>query len=584
MALKAQDIARFIRSLTEPNADIKDPDERARARLLGLMTLGSFSVQMVTLFVFALLGWLPIRNVEATPLSISIASMFITYTIWRRGHWRLAGFVLILFGGSILFIHVLITGQPAIGTLKYAILIVLFVAIIYSPRAALFATALCCGIIVLIPLVNRRIVFQLVVSQELTFVLVFSLLIIVAMWFREQLETERRMRLTVSETRYRMISEMMSDYAFGCFIRDGRVVVDWMTEDAFKRLSGYDWPHIERVGLRTVVHPDDVESMLAAIRPVLEGRPSENEFRLITANGTTRWINVIRTPITDPKTGKPHYFYGIGTDVTNYRMAEMDRIETERLKAEIEKERQLSEVKNKVMMTISHEFRTPLAQIRMATDLLEAHIDRMTPERRLDRLATIRNSISTLTDLIGEIAAMMQNAFNPLPLRLEPVQVHALVAEVVDKAQQRGESPGHTITFESNAQTASPVMIDVRQYTRAAENLVNNAIKYSPNGGDILVKLDVNPHQVMLSVKDSGIGIAEEDQSRLFTPFFRGRNSDQFPGTGFGLTIVKDCATMHGGTVQVQSVVGRGSTFTLSVPYREAPVTESSPQLTDQTR
>lgn len=561
------EITRILQSLTEPHPDITDPDERARARLLGWMVLGSFSVQMLTLVIFALIGWLPIRNPEATPLSISIASMFVTYAIWRRGNWPLAGFVLILFGGSILFLHVLITGQPTIGALKFSVLIILFTAIIYSTRQAVYATLVISVVILLIPLINRRIVMQLVISQELVYVLVFSLLIIVAMAFRERLEDERRQRLQVSETRYRMISDMMSDYAFGCYIRDGKAVVDWMTEDAFKRLSGYDWKDIAHVGLRTIVHPDDVASMVDALTPVLRGLPSENEFRLITRDGTTRWINVIRTPILDAKTGKPTYFYGIGTDVTNYRKAELDRIETERLKAEIEKERQLNEVKNKVMMTISHEFRTPLAQIRTATDLLEGHFDRMTPERRHDRLTTIRSSVGTLTDLIGEIAAMMQNAFNPLPLHLEPVLLNDLIHQVVGAAEVRSGG-SHQITFDSPARALGPVLIDKRQYTRAVENLVNNAIKYSPAGGAIRITLVEKDGQLELSVSDSGIGIPEEDQANLFTPFFRGRNSDQFPGTGFGLTIVKDCATMHGGSVSVCSTIGKGSTFTLIVPHR----------------
>jgi signal transduction histidine kinase len=107
---------------------------------------------------------------------------------------------------------------------------------------------------------------------------------------------------------------------------------------------------------------------------------------------------------------------------------------------------------------------------------------------------------------------------------------------------------------------------DEKLLNRIVRNLVMNAIKYSPDGGDIQVEVGEEADSAVVRVRDQGIGVAPEDQMLLFKPFFRASNSGSVEGTGMGLSIVKDCVKLHGGTISVESELGNGSTFIVRLP------------------
>ncbi|PJF24304.1 MAG: hybrid sensor histidine kinase/response regulator, partial [Phototrophicales bacterium] len=119
--------------------------------------------------------------------------------------------------------------------------------------------------------------------------------------------------------------------------------------------------------------------------------------------------------------------------------------------------------------------------------------------------------------------------------------------------------------------------LDERLMQRALTNLLTNAIKYSPGGGSILLEANCDTTGLTLSVSDNGIGIPEDELAHIFETFYRASNTESYPGTGIGLTIVKQAVEMHGGTIEVRSQRGVGTTFTLRIPLiptpREEPLT-----------
>jgi signal transduction histidine kinase len=108
--------------------------------------------------------------------------------------------------------------------------------------------------------------------------------------------------------------------------------------------------------------------------------------------------------------------------------------------------------------------------------------------------------------------------------------------------------------------------VDRRLLRQALTNLLANAIKYSPDGGDVLFSLHTHGRSAVIELRDTGMGISDEDQARVYEPFHRGANVETMPGTGLGLTIVQEAIKAHGGTIALASALGRGSTFTITLP------------------
>lgn len=153
----------------------------------------------------------------------------------------------------------------------------------------------------------------------------------------------------------------------------------------------------------------------------------------------------------------------------------------------------------------------------------------------------------------------------PLELRVGSVDLVSLVREVLHEYPQ--SDPGHELILH-----ASDSLIgqwDGQRLRRVVENLLSNAIKYSPEGQQVIVRIELQDKTAQLSVQDFGLGIGAEDLPLLFEPFKRGRNAAGIAGSGIGLLSVKRLVELHGGSVDVQSSPGEGSTFTVRLPLKE---------------
>ncbi len=167
-----------------------------------------------------------------------------------------------------------------------------------------------------------------------------------------------------------------------------------------------------------------------------------------------------------------------------------------------------------------------------------------------------------MTEMLDEILTLGRAdagklACNPAPLDLE-VLCYSLLEEA-----RLSASAGHVITF-SRTGACPQANLDERLLRQILMNLLSNALKYSPAGGEVRLALACSPDQVEFQVQDQGLGIPPEAQ--IFSPFYRAANVDTIRGTGLGLTIAKRAVELHGGTIQYTSVVGAGSTFVVTLP------------------
>jgi signal transduction histidine kinase len=233
---------------------------------------------------------------------------------------------------------------------------------------------------------------------------------------------------------------------------------------------------------------------------------------------------------------------------------------------------------------VSHEFRTPLAVIRVASELLDRYGERMTAAERHRRIRRIQEGVGTMTGLLEDVITIGRIDAGRLPFTPEPVAVDALCREVLaDVAQATHRSEDILLSLRG---ASAPVCADPRLLRQILSNLIGNAAKYSPGGTPILVSVAADDDTLEVSVADQGIGISPDDQARVLEAFERGTNVGTTPGTGLGLAITRRAVALHGGTLALDSALGAGTRVTVRVPVStpDAPVDPCAPNDPDRSR
>jgi len=211
--------------------------------------------------------------------------------------------------------------------------------------------------------------------------------------------------------------------------------------------------------------------------------------------------------------------------------------------------------------------RTPLAAIRGYAQLATRHLGRgEAPDREaLQRwLGDIDSSVDRLAHLVSELLdASLVRADRQVPLQVAEVLLGSVVGEVVDRHRQM--SDGHRFSMEMAGE--DPVGVwDAARLGRVLDNIIGNAVKFSPDGGEVRIRVGREGSRAFVSVTDQGIGIARADREHIFNPMVRGTNAGNVAGTGLGLAGSRRLLQMMGGSITVESRLGEGSTFTILLP------------------
>lgn len=288
------------------------------------------------------------------------------------------------------------------------------------------------------------------------------------------------------------------------------------------------------------------------------------EFRLYHSNSSWRDFEAIaKNLINEPNVAGIVITY---RDITERKQAEAD------MRQALSKERDLNGLKSRFISMASHEFRTPLAVMSSSIGILEDYGSRLDDDQRQKQFQHAQKSIYQITQLLDDLLTINRAeadklVFNPAPFDI--IQFcHSLTEEV------QLSTPHHTIhlsvTEKRENSSGEWPYLDKKLLRRILTNLLSNATKYSPEGSTVLFELALEQTTVVLNIKDEGIGIPDEDQERLFEAFHRANNVGAIPGTGLGLAIVQKCVEQHNGSITVNSTVGAGTTFTISLPVKGA--------------
>ncbi|MFK8183581.1 MAG: ATP-binding protein [Phormidesmis sp.] len=253
----------------------------------------------------------------------------------------------------------------------------------------------------------------------------------------------------------------------------------------------------------------------------------------------------------------PNEVMAIVRDIT-----ERKRGEAEILGA-LDRERELNEMKTRFVSMTSHEFRTPLTTIMSSAELLERYSDRWDMAKKTQYLHKVQTAARHMTDLLNDVLLINKAEAGMVSFSPESLDLKQFCQEIVEELQITTDKHQLVMLCELSDVYAS---IDRKLMRHILTNLLSNAINYSPSGGEISLLLQSQENEIMLRVKDCGIGIPEESQATLFDSFVRGSNVGTISGTGLGLAIVKKSVSLHQGDISCQSTVGEGTTFTIELP------------------
>ncbi|HEU4326837.1 MAG TPA: ATP-binding protein [Roseiflexaceae bacterium] len=225
------------------------------------------------------------------------------------------------------------------------------------------------------------------------------------------------------------------------------------------------------------------------------------------------------------------------------------------------------QLRDQFLSVASHELKTPLTSLLMQTQLVQRRALRegSLSERDQRALQVITDQAHRLDRMISAMLDISRLELGQLTIVSAPVDLDRLARRVIGELQPTTDQ--HTIRYQGPEQTLVITGDDLR-LEQVLQNLIQNAIKYSPSGGEIAVRIEAAADRARLSVSDQGIGIPPEALARLFTRFYRAANADprQISGMGIGLYVVKEIVTLHGGSITVSSSEGQGSTFTIELP------------------
>jgi PAS domain S-box-containing protein len=226
-------------------------------------------------------------------------------------------------------------------------------------------------------------------------------------------------------------------------------------------------------------------------------------------------------------------------------------------------EKQFNRMLAQFISTMSHEFRTPLSSILTAAQILERGLERLSVTQWLHNLRDIQGSVRRMRDLIDDLLIISQGHLQQLPFEPTPVFLPDLLQAILKESSQ-ADPTFHPVTVQCDVNRE--ILLDTRLVWAMIGNLLSNAFKYSAPGTPVRLFAYCEQADPVLGVEDRGIGIHPDDITHIFNAFYRTDNSRQIPGTGLGLTIVEQAATVHGGSLSVSSQAGQGATFMIRLP------------------
>ena len=308
---------------------------------------------------------------------------------------------------------------------------------------------------------------------------------------------------------------------------------------------------------------------------------SLDAFGGLFGKAASTWMDTIRHWSKNPASYHSGDTYAEQLEMENGRIAlvhlapvifQNDFLGTVSIFRDITHEVEVDRLKSEFVATVSHELRTPMTAIKGYVDILTMGAAGALNENQLHFLDVVRNNIDRLNILVSDLLDISRIEAGRVTLNPQSVDLYDIAEDVVADVLRRSQSEHKPMALSLDVPTKKlpPVIGDGERVRQILGNLVDNAFNYTPNNGTIRVNIHQENGELQVDVQDNGVGIAPEDQTRIFERFFRGEHSLVLatPGTGLGLPIVRQLVEMHNGRIWMTStgVPGEGSTFSFTLP------------------
>lgn len=374
-----------------------------------------------------------------------------------------------------------------------------------------------------------------------------------------------------SQEKYRSLTDDVLDTSLvGIFILDADFKVVWVNKSVElyfglprEQIIGKDKKSLVESKIKYIFeNPDDFQANSLSY---LNSKDQVQTFECHILKSDTvdeRWLQHFSQPIYSGlyAGGRIEHY----TDITERKNFEERQLQlvNQLEKANVELQA-LSELKSRFVSMVSHEFRTPLTAIMAASDLLKRYSERMTADQKEARLNKIQREIKHMVQLLEDILVIGRAEAGKFPFNPDYINIKEICDDIIEEVKVTYNST-HEIGFKCN-NLKERVFADEKIIRHITTNLLSNAVKYSPQGSMIYFNLTFDDY-ITFEFTDSGIGIPEEDLKNLFEPFHRATNVGDVYGTGLGLAIVKKAVEAHSGDIRVESIPGKGTTFTVKIP------------------
>ena len=358
---------------------------------------------------------------------------------------------------------------------------------------------------------------------------------------------------------YNLLSKNSSDFI--CVYNYDATLL--FVSDSIKDILGYAVAEVIGMNIASIIHPKDKHIVEKIMAERIESNYSNDYKKEIIArykrkDGKYTWVE--------------SSIYATFDEYTfDNRLVSSSRVVDKRIKAEkaiflaLKQEKKLNDLKTRFISTASHEFKTPLTVIKSTTELLKRYIEK--GKKNIDfsnSFITINTEIDRLTILLNDILILEKVESNKIIYKPIQTNIVELVQMLIAKFKINQED-GRLVEFIYYG-TERLIHIDASLIEVIISNLLSNALKYSKGKPNPIICLKLNPKEVIIYVKDFGIGIPASDQEQIFNSFFRASNVDKIEGTGLGLSIVKDFVEIHKGKITFDSMKDNGTEFMIQLP------------------
>ena len=399
-------------------------------------------------------------------------------------------------------------------------------------------------------------------------------------------------RERVVETRYRSLVEQIPLVIYVDALDE--LSSNVYTSPQIEPLLGYtpeEWV-ADRELFHKVLHPEDRNRVKGEIARAHESDAESfcSEYRLLARDGRVVWVHDETVTVRDDD-GRPLFAQGYLFDITARKLAEMDRErllaaersargEAERARGALSRQNmdlvrlnerlvELDRLKDEFVALVSHELRTPLTSIRGYLELIREGKAGRTTKRQENFLDVMNRNSERLLRLVSDLLFVAQAESGKVTLELEALDLSAVARDAVDTTRPLAVKKAIALNLVTDDELR--VSADRARLVQLLDNLLSNALKFTPEGGRVDVVLSAENGHAVLEVADSGIGIPRAEQGRLFERFYRASTAtaQAVPGTGLGLAIAKAIVEAHGGRIDVESDEGAGARFRVELPVRQ---------------